>query len=87
MMIDEINNIIREALTDLEYKIPDNFSVEASIDTNHGDYASNVAMILAKDLKQSPQEIAQSIVAEAISKSTFEHVEVAGPGFINFWLS
>ena len=87
MIIDEVNNFIREALTSLGYKIPDNFSVEVADDTSHGDYASNVAMILAKDLKQNPQEIAQSIVAEAISKSTFEHVEVAGPGFINFWLS
>lgn len=87
MMIDEVNHIIREALTSLGYKIPDNFSVEASTNNNHGDYASNVAMILAKDLTQNPQEIAQSIVAKITSTSTFEKVEVAATGFINFWLS
>ena len=56
---------------------------------SNGDYSSNVAMVLSKQLAKNPREIAQSIVTE-INKNLpkeIEKVEVAGPGFINFYLS
>lgn len=50
-----------------------------------GDYSTNVALVLAKQLKQKPQDVAKSLI-EKIDKSMFESVEMAGPGFINFRL-
>jgi len=55
----------------------------------HGDYASNVALILARSLRRSPKEIASTLVKDLKSDqpSWLAKIEVAGPGFINFWLS
>lgn len=58
-------------------------------DLSHGDYATNIAMALAKKANKNPRELAQAIVAE-ISKNQHPEiakVEIAGPGFINFHLS
>ncbi|MHB8906492.1 MAG: arginine--tRNA ligase [Melioribacteraceae bacterium] len=54
----------------------------------HGDYATNAAMILAKKLKQKPQEIAKEIINSLdFDKNVIEKVEIAGPGFINFYFT
>lgn len=64
--------------------------LEHPADLAHGDFATNVAMKLAKPLRQNPRQIADEIV-ERIRKHTIaeqlDNVEVAGPGFINFTLS
>lgn len=52
-----------------------------------GDYATNVALQLAKPLGQSPREIAQRIAEELQNTGNFENVDIAGPGFINIKLS
>lgn len=52
----------------------------------HGDFATNVALANAKVFKRNPREVAQNIVA-SLEAPFIESVEVAGPGFINFWLS
>ncbi|MBL7078077.1 arginine--tRNA ligase [Candidatus Shapirobacteria bacterium] len=55
----------------------------------HGDFASNIALVLAKKLKKNPGEIAKNLV-EKIKDQSLDWVgkiETAGPGFINFWLS
>ena len=66
-------------------------SIETPVQESHGDYTTNVAMLLAKKLGKNPMEIAQQIVAELKSQSenlkSIEKIEVAPPGFINFWLS
>ena len=62
-------------------------TVERTRDPSHGDFASNIAMRLAKPAKKSPRDIAASIV-EALGKADdIERVEIAGPGFINFYLA
>ena len=53
----------------------------------HGDYASNAAMILAKLAKRAPREIAQQLIDALPADPWVEKVEIAGPGFINFFLS
>jgi arginyl-tRNA synthetase len=54
----------------------------------HGDYATNAAMILAKKLKQKPQEIAKEIISNLdFDKNVIEKVEIAGAGFINFYFT
>src|SRR3712207_5173694 len=52
----------------------------------HGDYATSVAMQLARSLKRAPRDIAGALVAALPDSSWVERAEVAGPGFINFVL-
>ena len=60
--------------------------VERPNEAVHGDFATNVALANARIFKRNPLEVAQGI-ADALYAPFLEKVEVAGPGFINFWLS
>ncbi|MDP2725201.1 MAG: arginine--tRNA ligase, partial [Syntrophales bacterium] len=61
--------------------------VEATKDIRHGDYASNVAMMLASLQKMNPRRIAEIIVSQISAQDHFlEKIEIAGPGFINFFI-
>ncbi len=61
--------------------------VESTNDSSHGDYSSNVAMQLSGILGKNPREIAQVLVDSFENGEEIERVEVAGPGFINFYVS
>jgi arginyl-tRNA synthetase len=64
------------------------YKVDEPADRKNGDFAANAAMVWARTLKKSPRAIAEAIVAGMSQKSTaFDRVEVAGPGFINFYLA
>ncbi len=64
------------------------FNVEIPADKSHGDLSTNVAMICARAFKMAPRKIADLIISKIILDGTyFEKVEVAGSGFINFFLS
>lgn len=64
------------------------FIVEVPKDKAHGDFATNAAMVLTKQAKMKPRDIAQAIVDSLDKESKLiEKVEIAGPGFINFYLS
>jgi len=60
--------------------------VEPTKDASHGDMASNAAMVLAKDAKAKPKDIAEAIAAKLRDDDLIASVEVAGPGFINLTL-
>ncbi len=62
-------------------------TVERTRDRRHGDFASNVALTLAKEAGLAPRELAQRIVAVLANDARLAQVAVAGPGFINFTLS
>ena len=62
-------------------------TVERTRDGSHGDFATNVAMRLAKPARKSPRDLAAIIVANLPSTDLIDKVEIAGPGFINFYLS
>lgn len=62
-------------------------TLQENSDKKHGDLASNIALILAKPLKTNPQIIANAIKDAFINDEDLIKVEVAGPGFINFFLS
>lgn len=67
--------------------IPD-FIVEIPADKTHGDFAANAAMVSARSFRLAPRKIAELICEEAVLDGTFfEKMEIAGPGFINFFLS
>lgn len=64
------------------------FNVERPADVSHGDFSCNAAMASAKALKNNPRAIGQMIADAAILEGTvFEKIEVAGPGFLNFFIS
>jgi arginyl-tRNA synthetase len=53
----------------------------------HGDYATNVALQLAPARRRSPRELAEELAVAAASLDVVERAEVAGPGFVNLWLT
>ncbi|HEX2868851.1 MAG TPA: arginine--tRNA ligase [Ignavibacteriales bacterium] len=54
----------------------------------HGDFSTNIAMLLTKKLKRNPKEIAGEIISNLVyDKNIIEKIEIAGPGFINFYFS
>ncbi|MCU7914996.1 MAG: arginine--tRNA ligase [Candidatus Thiodiazotropha sp. (ex Gloverina cf. vestifex)] len=61
--------------------------IERTRDSRHGDFATNVAMILAKPARKNPREIAQAILEALPASDLVERCEIAGPGFINFHLA
>lgn len=67
--------------------LPGTPHIERTRDVAHGDFASNIAMTLTRAAKRPPREIAQAIVDAMPADERIEHVEIAGPGFINFFLS
>jgi len=62
-------------------------TVERTRDSRHGDFATNIAMRLAKSVGKNPREIAQTIIDSLPENELIERVEIAGPGFINFHVS
>jgi len=88
MIGDILEKNIRQALDALS--LPShNISLEHPTDLSHGDYSTNVAMVLAKETKQNPKALAEEIIRYIVRNQPdeVERVEVAGPGFINFHLS
>lgn len=80
------------AFREAENKIPELKEISISFDVpksiEHGDLSSNAAMLLTKRLKKNPKVIAQEIIdALELNKSVISKVEIAGPGFINFFFS
>lgn len=63
------------------------FAIEHPKELSHGDWATNVALVVGKQVGTSPLEMAQKIVDLLGSIDTVEKVEIAGPGFINFTLT
>ena len=64
------------------------FNVERPADVLHGDFSCNAAMASAKALRNNPRAIGQMIADAAVLDGTvFEKIEVAGPGFLNFFIS
>jgi len=74
---------LAQAAADLEIAT----TVERTRDAGHGDFACNVAMRLAKPARKNPREIATSIVDALGDNDEIANIEIAGPGFINFYLS
>jgi arginyl-tRNA synthetase len=63
------------------------FVIERTRSREHGDFACNVAMLLAKPSRAKPRELAEKLVAALPANDLLAKVEIAGPGFINFFLA
>jgi arginyl-tRNA synthetase len=89
----ELERLLREALRSLvpgvipEPMDPAQVVVERARDTQHGDFASNIAMRLSKTARKNPRELAQALVAALPKNDLVASAEVAGAGFINFRLT
>ena len=80
-----MNDAIAEAIKNL-------YGADTSVvltrpESRFGDYATNIALQLAKQLAKNPREVAEEVAAELRQTDMFKQVDVAGPGFINLWLS
>mgnify|MGYP001128903676 FL=1 len=64
-----------------------NIMVENTRDKSHGDYASNIALTLAKPARCNPRQLAEKLVAALPQSDNLTRTEIAGPGFINFFIS
>lgn len=67
--------------------VPETLLLERPKQAEHGDYATNVAMQLARTLRRNPREVAQAIVAALPASRWVSKVEIAGAGFINLYLT
>jgi arginyl-tRNA synthetase len=64
------------------------FVLERPRDAGHGDLATNLAMVIARSRKTNPRKVAEEVITNlAFPEHTVARVEIAGPGFINFWLA
>ena len=92
-MKQKIAELIEQAVADLISKgaLPEDLQPRIQIDNTkdktHGEFASNIAMMLAKPARKSPRELASLVVDSLPASPWVEKVEIAGPGFINFYLT
>ena len=91
-MKQHIEQLIQSALNEVQSAkglsdVPAIVQVENTKDKSHGDFASNIAMVLAKPMQMKPRDIAELIVRALPESDYVQKVEIAGPGFINFFLS
>ncbi|MFA5750544.1 MAG: arginine--tRNA ligase [Candidatus Shapirobacteria bacterium] len=88
-IVQDLKKIIVEAGKKLNLSIiEEEIKIEHPADVSFGDYSTNIAMVLAKQEKINPRELAEKIIQQSQNKLTdfIEKVEVAGTGFINFYL-
>ena len=83
-----VEDALRKIVGDAGWEWPSKAVIEVPKDISHGDIATNLAMVLAKQAKKAPRVIAENIAAEISSRlSGSVAVDIAGPGFINFTFS
>lgn len=91
-MKQHIETLIHAALKTLQEsgdlpEIPSFVLVEGTKDKQHGDFATNIALVMAKSAQKKPREVAERIMKALPASQYVRKTEVAGPGFINFFLT
>ena len=89
-MKEQLQDLIIKSLSDLIDKgllseLPSKIRLDHTKDKTHGDYATNIALVLAKKIKSDPKKLAQTIVDQLGESALVKKTEIAGPGFINFF--
>ncbi len=84
---DHLTDALKEALGGAGLPVTEAVGWETPRDGRHGDYATNVAMTLARHARQPPRRVAETIVANFPKTPAVERLEIAGPGFLNVFLS
>ena len=92
-MKQKIESLIQHAIKSLKDEgvissdLNPNITIDRTRDALHGDFASNLALILAKPAQLNPRELALKIIAALPKDDAVTKVELAGPGFINFFIN
>ncbi len=86
-LTDRLTEGIKAALATAGLPEPDDCQWEVPRQAEHGDYATNVAMVLARAAKRAPKQIAADVARHFPPMDEVERVEVAGPGFVNVFLA
>ena len=86
-MKDKIHGLLMSAINDLYESKDLSIEIVKTKSEEHGDWSSNVAMIEAKKRGENPKELAKKIINSISKEDWIEKIELAGPGFINFFLS
>ena len=86
LLLQAIQTLQTDAVLPADLELPA-FVVERTRSREHGDFATNAAMLLAKPARAKPRELAQKLVAALPANALIATVDIAGPGFINFFLS
>jgi arginyl-tRNA synthetase len=81
ILVDRLNQLS----TEYHFEIPDFFEIEIPKKKEFGDYSTNLALILSRSMKKNPREIANLIIKD-FRNELFSKIDIAGPGFINFFL-
>ncbi|HVD29037.1 MAG TPA: arginine--tRNA ligase, partial [Mycobacteriales bacterium] len=93
MTPEQLQDVVRTAVSGavergvLAVAVPDEVVVERPKNREHGDYATNIALRLAKAAGRPPREVAELLAAELRAQAGIDRVDVAGPGFLNITLA
>jgi arginyl-tRNA synthetase len=85
LILQAVETLKVEGILGLE--ITPHITIERARDAQHGDFASNLALILAKPAKINPRQLAEKIISALPQHDAVMKVEMAGPGFINFFIN
>jgi len=85
LILQAVETLRAEGVPGLE--ITPQITIERTRDAQHGDFASNLALVLAKPAKVNPRQLAEKIIAALPQHDAVTKVEMAGPGFINFFIN
>ncbi|WP_199098308.1 arginine--tRNA ligase [Dyella sp. ASV21] len=86
LLLQAIRTLQNDSTLPADLDVP-NFVVERTRSREHGDFAANAAMLLSKAARAKPRELADKLVAALPANGLVAKVEIAGPGFINFFLA
>lgn len=85
LILQAVETLKADGIIDLE--ITPHIAIERTRDAQHGDFASNLALVLAKPARANPRQLAEKIIAALPQHDAVMKVELAGPGFINFFIN
>ena len=85
LLIQALLHLIRQGTLSTECDVVP--QLERTRTPEHGEFASNIAMVLAKRAGKPPRKLAQIIIDKIPNSRQLSHTEIAGPGFINFFLN
>lgn len=85
-MVEEIQQAIQNALAQIGVAFSGTIELTHPENLSHGDYMTNIALVVAKVAGKNPKMLADEIIAALVLPAMVEKVETAGPGFINFFL-
>jgi len=92
-MKQKLETLLQHAITSLKSEgildqgLETQITIERAKDSRHGDFATNLALALAKPARSNPRQLAEKIISLLPSDSAISKVEIAGPGFINFFIT